>query len=49
MTSTAATSQQTVARNLAAVVRENAYELFRPADEPLDDDIPADARTVSFA
>ena len=30
------------------LVRENAYELFRRADGPIDDDIPADAPTVTF-
>ena len=30
------------------IVRENAYELFRRADGPIDDDIPANAPTVTF-
>ncbi|HXW82747.1 MAG TPA: nuclear transport factor 2 family protein [Acidimicrobiales bacterium] len=30
------------------IIRENAYELWRPADGPLDDDIPADAPTITF-
>jgi hypothetical protein len=30
------------------IIRENAYELFRRADGPLDDDIPDDAPTVTF-
>lgn len=30
------------------IVRENGYELWRRADGPIDDDIPADAPTVRF-
>lgn len=30
------------------IIRENGYELWRPADGPIDDDIPADAPTVRF-
>ncbi|MGY1643239.1 nuclear transport factor 2 family protein [Geodermatophilus sp. SYSU D00703] len=30
------------------ITRENAYELFRRADGPIDDDIPAYAPTVTF-
>lgn len=30
------------------IIRENAYELFRRADGPIDDDIPANAPTVTF-
>jgi hypothetical protein len=30
------------------IIRENAYELFRQADGPIDDDIPTDAPTVTF-
>jgi len=30
------------------IIRENAYELFRRADGPVNDDLPADARTVTF-
>ncbi len=30
------------------IARENAYELWRRADGPIDDDIPADAPTITF-
>jgi ketosteroid isomerase-like protein len=30
------------------IIRENGYELWRPADGPIDDDIPADAPTIRF-
>lgn len=30
------------------IIRENGYELWRKADGPIDDDIPADAQTVVF-
>jgi ketosteroid isomerase-like protein len=30
------------------IIRENAYELFRRADRPIDDDIPDNAPTVTF-
>jgi len=30
------------------IIRENGYELWRPADGPIDDDVPADAPTVRF-
>jgi ketosteroid isomerase-like protein len=30
------------------IIRENGYELWRPADGPIDDDIPADAPTITF-
>jgi hypothetical protein len=30
------------------IIRENAYELWRRADSPIDDDIPADAPTITF-
>ncbi len=30
------------------IIRENGYELWRPADAPIDDDIPADAPTITF-
>jgi len=30
------------------IIRENGYELWRPADGPIDDDIPADAAIVRF-
>jgi len=30
------------------IIRENGYELWRRADGPIDDDIPADAQTVRF-
>jgi len=30
------------------IIRENGYELWRRADGPIDDDIPADAPTITF-
>ncbi len=30
------------------IIRENGYELWRPADGPINDDIPADAEIVHF-
>ena len=30
------------------IIRENGYELWRPADGPINDDIPADAEIVRF-
>jgi hypothetical protein len=30
------------------IIRETAYELWRPADGPIDDDIPAGAPTITF-
>jgi SnoaL-like domain len=30
------------------IIRENGYELWRRADGPIDDDIPADAPTLHF-
>jgi len=30
------------------ITRENGYELWRRADGPIDDDIPADAPTITF-
>ncbi|MCU1691856.1 MAG: hypothetical protein JWM64_947 [Frankiales bacterium] len=30
------------------IIRENGYELWRPAGSPVDDDIPADAEVVHF-
>jgi hypothetical protein len=30
------------------IIRENGYELWRPAGGPIDDDIPADAEIVRF-
>jgi ketosteroid isomerase-like protein len=30
------------------IIRENGYELWRPADGPINDDIPADAPTIAF-
>jgi ketosteroid isomerase-like protein len=30
------------------IIRENGYELWRPADGPIDDDIPADAEIIHF-
>jgi hypothetical protein len=30
------------------IIRENGYELWRPAGGPIDDDIPADAENVRF-
>jgi hypothetical protein len=30
------------------IIRENGYELWRPADGPIDDDIPAGAPTITF-
>jgi hypothetical protein len=30
------------------IIRENGYELWRPADGLIDDDIPADAQIVHF-
>ena len=30
------------------IIRENAYELWRRADDALADDIPADAPTIRF-
>jgi ketosteroid isomerase-like protein len=30
------------------IIRENGYELWRNADGPIDDDVPADAQTITF-
>jgi ketosteroid isomerase-like protein len=30
------------------IIRENGYELWRPADGPINDDVPADAPTIRF-
>jgi hypothetical protein len=30
------------------IIRENGYELWRRADGPIDDDIPADAEIITF-
>ncbi|HEY2199937.1 MAG TPA: nuclear transport factor 2 family protein [Mycobacterium sp.] len=35
--------------NQGRIIRENGYELWRRADQPLDDDIPADAQTIYFS
>jgi ketosteroid isomerase-like protein len=30
------------------IIRENGYELWRPADGPINDDVPPDAPTIRF-